>query len=302
MATTIARILKYGLQSITRNWWLSLATVNVMVLALIVFEGLIVFNVVKSTAIVSLEDKIDISVYIKTNVQEDAILKLAKALEELPEVKSVEYISRERALEILQERHKDDPTIPAALAELEGNPLAASLSIKATDPTEYETIASYLEAQSLADTIDKVSYSESKGAIDRLTSIVSTVERVGLILTLFLALTAVLVTFNTVSLAIYSNREEIGIMRLVGASNLFINGPYIVEAIVLAVFAALVSLIITGPLLGIASPHLQNFIPELDLGGYFFSNLPSLLGYQLLFGVLLGIISAVVAIRRYLRI
>ncbi len=302
MATTLARIIKYGFQSIWRNRWLSVASVNVMVLALIVFNGLIMFSVITDTAVLSLQEKIDISAYFKSNVPEDEILKISRALQDREEVKDVEYISEEKALEIFKERHKDDPTITQALKELEENPLLASLNIKASDPTKYGEIAAYLSAESFSEFIDDVTYNQSKGAIDRLNKIVSTVKRVGLGLTIFLALTAALVTFSTISLAIYSNREEIGIMRLVGASNTFINGPYIVEAIVFGVFSAIVSLIIIAPFVDIADPYVQSFIPEMDLKNYFYSNLFRLFGYQLLLGIALGVVSAGIAIRRYLKI
>jgi len=128
------------------------------------------------------------------------------------------------------------------------------------------------------------------------------VERVGFGLTIFLALTAIIVTFNTIRLAIYSNREEIGIMRLVGASNVFINGPYIVEVILFGILAAIVSTLITTPFIGLTSPYVATFISGMNLSNYFYGNIFALFGYQLLFGIFLGVISAVIAIRRYLKI
>lgn len=281
---------------------LSVATVIVMILVLIVFEGLIIFSALTNTALVSLQDKIDISVYFKTTALEDEMLKVKNSLESAQEVKSVEYVSRDKALEIFQEKYKGDPTITQALAELENNPLLASLNIKAHDPNDYQTIAAYLEAENFKELIEKVTFGQSRLVIERLSKFIDTAEKIGLILTFFLALTAVLVTFNTIRLAIYSNREEIGIMRLVGASNFFINGPYIVEAIIFGVLAAILSLVIVGPFINLGSPLVKSFVPEMDLKIYFYGNLFRLLGYQILVGVFLGIISASIAIRRYLKI
>ncbi len=302
MATTLARIIKYGFQSFRRNGWLSVASVNVMVLALIVFNGLIMFSVLTATAITSLQEKIDISVYFKANVPEDEILAFSRELRDRDEVKDVEYISEEKALEIFKGRHAGDPTIEQALAELEANPLLASLNIKAHDSEQYDEIAAYLAAEEFKPLIEDVTYNQSRLAIERLNRIIDTVKRVGLGLTVFLAITAAFVTFNTISIAIYSNREEIGIMRLVGASNAFINGPYIVEAIIFGVLSAVLSLAIAAPFVDLSAPYITSFIPEMDLEGYFYRNLFQLFGYQLLFGIGLGIISAVVAIRRYLKI
>jgi len=302
MTTTLLRIIKYGFQSFWRNGLLSVATIIVMILSLMVFEGLIISNVLTNTAVSSLQNKIDISVYFKTNVAEDEILRLKRSLEGVEEVRSVDYISREKALEIFQAKYQSDPTITQALQELGENPLQASLNIKAHDPDDYETIASYLTHESFKNLIEKVTYTQSRLAIERLSRIVDTAEKVGLSLTIFLALTAALVTFNTIRLAIYSNREEIGIMRLVGASNVFINGPYIVEAVIFGVLAAIFSLIITAPFINLIAPYLQTFIQELDLKTYFYSNLFNLFLYQLLFGIALAIISGSIAIRRYLKI
>lgn len=304
MVTTLVRIIKYGLQSFWRNGLVSVATIIVMVLVLIVFEGLIIFNVLADTAVSSLEDKIDISVYFQTTASEDEILGIRKSLEGLKEVKSVEYISREKALEIFNEKNRDNPTVAQALEELETNPLLASLNIKAHNPEDFAIIAAYLENDNFKNLIGKITFKEKETrlAIERLTRLVDTVEKIVLALIAFLTLTASLVIFNTIRLAIHSDREEIGIMRLVGASNTFINGPYIVEAVIFGILAAILSLVITGPFISFASPYIKDFIPEMDLQNYFFGNLFGLFGYLLLFGILIGIISGAIATRRYLKI
>jgi len=302
MLTTLFRIIKYGFLGFWRNGWLSTATLSIIVLALLVFEGLIISNVLTKTALTSLQEKIDISVYFKSNTSEDDILKIKKSLESLAEVKGVEYISRDRALEIFKERHKDDPTITQSLEELKENPLLASLNIKAHNPKEYVTIADHLEKADFKVWFEKVTYAQNAIVIERLGRIIDTAEKGGLILIIFLALIAVLITFNTIRLAIYSSREEIGIMRLVGASNSFIRGPYVVEGIIYGLVAGILSVIIALPIIYFVSPYVKIFISEMNLWLYFTSNLIGILGYQLLFGVGLGVISSVIAIRKYLRI
>ncbi|MEE8131760.1 MAG: permease-like cell division protein FtsX [Candidatus Paceibacterota bacterium] len=302
MLTALFRIIKYGIQGFWRNGWLSTTTILIMILALIVFEGLIIFNVLTKTVLQTVQDKIDISVYFKLETSEDDILKTKKSLESLAEVKNVEYISRDKALSIFQERHQDDELISQALEELEENPLAASLNVKAYNPEEYVTIASYLENESLKNLISKVTYAQNAVVIDRLAKIIDTSEKGGLILTFLLAFVATVVTFNTIRLAIYSNREEIGIMRLVGASNSFIRGPYVVEGIIYGLIAALLSIFILAPIIYFATPYIEVFVSEINLWNYFTANLVILLSYQILFGVVLGIISSFVAVRKYLKI
>lgn len=298
----LLRILKYGWNSFLRNGWLSASTISIMVLALIVFEGLIVFNVIAKGAVESIQEKIDISVYFKTNVTEDSILNIKRSLEGLSEVKIVQYISRDDALRIFQDEHKNDPVITETLSQLDENPLLASLNIKAKDPRHYETIASYLDKPAFNEQVDKVTYAQNHLVIDRLIAFVDTIRNGGAILTSFLSFLAIMITFNTIRLAIFSNSDAISIMRLVGAGNNFIRGPYIVEGILYGVIGAVVSFVLMIPIIGFISPYVANFIPEISLSAYFSANFLKLFLYQAIFGVTLGILSSVIAIRRYLHI
>ena len=299
---TFSRILKYGWQGFLRNGLLSASTISIMILALIVFEGLILFNIVGTGSIKSIQDKIDISVYFKSNVPEDTILNIKRSLEGLTEVNFVEYVSREDALVEFKKKHEGEVAITQTLSELEDNPLLSSLNIKAKDLENYDAIASYLETPSLGESVEKVSYTQNKIVIDKLKSIVDSMKKSVIILTLFLASLAVLVTFNTIRLAIFSASEQIEIMRLVGASNSFIRGPYIVEGIIYGLASAFISFLILIPVINITSPYIMNFAVEVDIKGYFLSAWGQLLLYQVLFGIGLGIVSSFIAIRRYLKI
>ncbi len=302
MLTNLLRIIKYGFLAFRRNGWLSTATLSIIVLALLVFEGLMVFNILTKTAIISLEDKIDISIYFKIDAPEDDILNIQKSIGTLTEVKSVNYISRDQALEIFKEKHKDDTAITQSLEELNTNPLLASLNIKANDSNEYETIAGYLDKADFKTMFEKVTYAQNAIVINRLNKIIDVAEKGGFVLIIFLAFIAVLVTFNTIRLAIYSSREEIGIMRLVGASNSFIRGPYIVEGIIYGFLAAILSIALTAPIIYFVSPYTSIFIAEMDLWKYFTSSIFSTLFYQSLFGISLGVISSIIAVRKYLKV
>ncbi len=302
MATSLFRIIRYGVQSFWRNKWLSSATIAVMVLALLVFSGLILFSVLTNNALAILRDKIDVNVYFKDGVSEDSILKLKRSLATLPEVKDVEYISKEQALQQFQERYKDDAVVQQAVSILDSNPLSASLNIKAHDPTQYPIIASYLGNQDLKDLVDQVNFAQTQIVIGRLAAIVDTVQRSGIALTVVLAIVAVLVTLNTIMLTIYSTRNEIGIMRLVGASNEFIRGPYLVQGVMYGIIAAFLSLLVMMPIVYASNPYIKILMPGVDMQSYFYSHLPSLLLYQLAFGIVLGVISSGIAVARYLNV
>jgi len=301
MLVSLFRIIKYGTQSFLRNGWLSASTIGIMILALIVFEGLIIFNFISTTAVDSIKEKVDISVYFKSNVPEDSILNVKRSLESLEEVRAVEYVSREDALEEFKISHADDETIVQTLEELDENPLLASLNVKAEELSQYATIASYLETPALDDLVERITYAQNKIVIDRLSAWVKTLGKVIVVLTVFLTFLAVIVTFNTIRLAIFANNEQIAIMRLVGASNSFIRGPFVIEGIIYGLIATVVSFLIFIPVINFAAPHLASFVVELDLNEYFKINWLKLFGYQLLFALGLSIISSYIAVRRYLR-
>jgi len=298
---TLSRIIKYGIQAFLRNGWLSVSTISIMILAALVFEGLIIFNVIGKSAIGSIQDKIDISVYFKSNVSEDSVLSIKRSLESLGEVKQVDYISREQALDDFKSNHKNEDAITQALNELDSNPLLASLNIKAKDTHEYGAIADYLKNQNLKDQIEKVTYTQNQVVIERLITLIDTLKNTGITLTVFFSFLAVMITFNTIRLAIFSNSDQIGIMRIVGASNKFIQGPYIVEGVMYGILSAIISFIILIPIINFLSPYINNFIPEMNLLSYFKNSFGVLLMYQLAFCVGVGILSSSIAIRRYLR-
>ncbi len=273
----------------------------VILLALLVSQGLIIGGVVGGSALDSIQDKIDISIYFEVDTPEDEVLRIKSALEDLEEVRGVEYISRDRALDIFRERHKDDETIIRSLDELEENPLSASLNIMAHDPEEFSIIAAYLENVVPEEIVETITYNQNQAVIDRLGAILRVSRQVGALTAMFLAAVAILVAFNTILLGIYSNREEIGIMRFVGASSLYIRGPFVVMGIIYGTITAILSMLFTIPVIYLSSPYVKLFVPEMNLLEYFTNNFFMLFLYQLILGIGIGVISSFIAIRRYMR-
>lgn len=302
MLTTLSRLIKYGGQIFWRQRLLSVATMVVILLALLLFEGLIISGVVASTAINSIQDKIDISIYFKSNASEDEMLRVKSSLERMTEVSAVEYVSRDKALEMFRQRHKSDETISRAVESLKENPLSASLNIKAKDPSKYSVIANYLNNNVQGELVENITYNQNQVVIDRLASVIQVSRQAGLLAALFLTIVAILVAFNTILLGIYSNRDEISIMRLVGASNIYVRGPFVIMGVIYGVITAIISVLLAMPVIWFASPYVQLFIPAMDLREYFTTHFFLIFLYQLLFGIGIGVISSFIAIRRYLKV
>lgn len=302
MFTNLSRIIKYGLAGFWRNGWLSTATIAVVFLVLVGFGGLLIFNSVTNIFISDIQDKIDISVYFKSDAPEDQILNIQKALQSLAEVKSVDYISRDQALEIFKTQHQADQNVSQALDELNANPLSASLNIKANELKDYSVIDSYLAGDAFKEYISKVSYTQNVNVIDRLQRVKSIAQQGGFILIVIISLLAALIIFNTIRLAIYSSREELGIMRLVGGSNFFIRGPYMIEGMLYGLISGILSVLAITIFVYYTAPYLRIFVPDVNGWSYYTSHLASFFIYQLIFGIGLGVISSYIAVRKYLKI
>lgn len=299
---TFKRIVRSGFNNFKRNSWLSFATITIMFLALFVIEGVFIFSVLTDHAISTLQDKIDISVYFKKETPENEILLVQERLIVLEEVRSVEYISENEALSRFKTRHADNPILLESLSELDDNPLQASLNIKAKVPDQYASIAAFLERGDFNNLIEKINYFQNKDVIERLSRITLTLRNSGIGLSLVLALIAMLVAFNSIRMAIYTSREEIGIMRLVGGAQGFVRGPYLIEGLLYGLCAALVAVAVFYPVTIFLSPKVAVLLPEINLSQYYLNNIFQISITLIGIGVMLGVLSSAIAIRRYLKI
>jgi cell division transport system permease protein len=302
MKKNLQRIFFTGWTNFKRNKYISIGTTGVMVLVLLLFSGLMVVNFLSSQIVSNLQEKVDISVYFKSEIDEESILKIKSDLESLDNVKKVEYISADRALAEFKERHAGDTVIQESLLELDFNPLQASLNIKSNNPSQFASIVQFLEANKFRTVIDKINFYENEKVINRLQNISNSIQNWGFIITIVLAVIAVLVTFNTIRLTIYNQRQEIEIMKLVGGSSWHIKAPYLVEGGLYGFFASFVMSVIFYPLIFFISPKVETVMPGVSLIAYFKANIFQFLFIIFLIGVLLGVISSLVAIRRFLKV
>lgn len=299
--TTLLRIINTGIVSFRRNILLSSATTLVLVLSLSVAVGTLLFGVVVDGVVAELESKVDISVYFKQNAAEEDIVQVRTALEKFPEVLDAQYTSRDEAFTRFRARHDDNETIKAALAELPNNPLEASLAIRAADASAYSAIASFLEGR-FSNVISKVNYRENSVIINRIFSVTNAIRLGALVIGVVLFFIAGLVAFNTIRLAIFSSKDEISVMRLVGASNWFIRGPFVVAGSLNGLLGAALTFVLFFGIVSIVRDPLARFIPGVDLVAYYKAHWSGLLGFMTVLGIGTSIVSSAIAIRRYLRV
>ena len=306
---TTKRILRAGVLDFSRNAFVSFASILVMTVTLFTVGTTLFAGVILNSALIELRDKADVNVYFTTSAPEEQILQMKTSLEALPEVAQVEYLSRDEALAQFRERHKNDQLTLYALDELPDNPLGAVLNVKAKDLSQYEAIAAFLQDQQAASTgsasiIDKINFfdEQHRAALDRLESITASAQRLGLIVVILLILTTLAISFNTLRLAIYTSRDEIQVMRLVGAGAFYIRAPFMVEGVLYGLIAGIVTLLLFYPLTWWLGGVTGNFFGGVNIFSYYLSNFLYFFLIIIGTGVLLGAIASFLAVRRYLKI
>ncbi len=271
---------------------------------IILVTGLLFFQAMASFLISQIQEKIDIAAYFKEETSEQDILKVREEILKIsPDIKDVKYISKEEAMRIFAERHKDENVFLRALEEVGTNPFLASLNIRTNgEPAQYEEISNILQTAEFSKFIDKVDFSQKKDTIEKVFSITSDINKFGLVLSLILIIVAVLVVFSTIKLAIDSSKEEISTMRIVGASNWFIRGPFIIQGAIYGFLAFLICILISALSAYLISPKLGATLPGFNMFDYFLGNFWFFSLIQLGFGVGLGAISSFIVVRRHLDI
>jgi len=299
--------MKAGFVNFFRSGYVSLASVLVMIITLSTIASVIFMGAIFNTTLEELRNKVDVNVYFLTSSSEQDILDLQKRLESLPEVANIEYISREQALANFKLRHENDQITLQALEELGDNPLGAALNIKAKEPSQYQGIADFLGQDNILSRdgesiIDKVNYLQNKTAIDRLTKIIDSSKTLSSVVMLLLVVISIVITLNTIRLAIYVSREEIGVMQLVGASKNYIRGPFVITGIMYGLVASILTLIMFLPITYWLGGVTENFFIGLNIFSYYLSNIFQITFIILLSGIAIGAASSLLAVRRYLKL
>lgn len=305
LATTY-RIFIFAWQGFWRNIWLSVITITIIVLTFISINFLIVVNVITDAAIQIIKDKIDISLYFRPDVTEPQVLEVQTYLSSLTQVKEIKYVSQQEALEEFRQQHRQDQVIIESLEELDKNPIGVTLQVRAKNINDYPEIIDVLNNSKYNELITEKDFDDQrvKSYISKIKNLSDNVRKIGFFTSGIFIFIALLIVFNTIRVAIYTQRQEIGVMKLVGATNWFICSPFLLEAIFYGIIACLIAIILVYPLLNFLQPHLNNFFltEKFSIVDYFRQNFWKIFGLELLVIIFLNIISSSVAIRRYLKV
>ena len=303
---SFGRIIKTGTVNFFRNAWLAIAAIAVMVITLTIVLFSVIANATFTNTVAQITDKIDVSVYLKDSVEEEQRNQLITDLEALDNVKSVEYVSKDEALERYKVQNQDNLDLLLAISQTD-NPLPASLQIKPVDPNQIQTIKDYLEQPEVKELqSEETSYSgDRKEAIDKIASATQFFQKAGIAGIAIFASISILIIFNTIRMAIFNRREELAIMRLLGASTWYIRGPFVVETIYYGIISAVLAVVLCQAIFTVQSSAFDaNTLGLLDIrfaSVYFADNFWLILATALVLGILIGAVSSTIATRRYLK-
>ena len=297
------RVLKFAFQDIGRNISLSFMTIFILVLMLMSVNILLSLHVVTNRAVASVKEQVDISFYFTPTASTTDIGDVKKYVESFPEVTGINILDRDKVLTSFKERHKDQKETMDALAELGENPFGPTMVVKTREPKDYKKIIKALDIPEYKKIIESRSYDEHENAIIKLQNITNKIEAVGLGLTLLFATISFLIIFNTIRVSITSQRAEISIKRLVGASNWFIRGPYLLQSLFFTVASIVLGAIIMYFALNWLDSYLSIMFPSgFSLTNYYKSNIFLLCAIQATAVLLITVVSSSLAMRKQLKV
>jgi cell division transport system permease protein len=304
--TTFSRIIRTGMVNFARNLWLAIAAMAIMIITLTIILFSLVVNATFNNTVQQITSKIDVSVFLKDSVTPTQTQSLLTQLKRMPSVQNVQYLSKAQALQQYEAQNAGNASLLQAIDET-NNPLPATINIKPNSLNQIDQIRNFVDSPAIVKLqSDPASDSgDRRAAIDKITHATNILRRVGVAAVLVFAVISVLIIFNTIQMAIFNRRDELQIMRLLGASTWFIRGPFVVESVIYGVFSAIISVLIINAIFVTASSSLQaTSFGLLDISysqTFFESRYWQLLTMQLALGILIGAASSVIATRRYLK-
>lgn len=300
------RIITAGLNGFYRNRTISISSIFILVVTLSIIASIFLFKAVFNSSVDQIKSKVDISIYLKNDSSDATIISVKQKLLSIQNVKEVNFISKDDTLKDFREQYKNDVATIKALEEIGTNPFGASYQVKANDTNDYNGIMEKINEEGfLADDkkdIDKINYVDIKDSIDKLNKIITWFNSFGFVMIIIFAVMSLLIVYNTVRLAIFTFKDEISVMKLVGASDMYIRGPFIVESIIYGVVASVITTALFYPVTKYIAAKTIDFFGGYSIHQYYTDHMLSIFLMLTSAGILVAAISSILAVRKYLSV
>lgn len=303
MFVNLKKIFRFGAQSFARNFWLAILTISILVLLLLSINVLVILNFLTDEASSQMKSKVDISIYLKQSVSNEEAQSFRTYLLSLPTVASVTYTDPGTVLKDFREAHKADEKILSSLSVLDKNPFGGMLIIQTVRVDDYKAVLAQIAGPVYQKIIENKDFNDHEKLVDAINRLTGYIKELIIVVSAFFAFIALVIIFNTIKIAIYTHREEMAIMKLVGASNWFVRAPFIIEAVFYSLISAVVAFVLIFPLISLVQVKSLEFFNNQagDIFGYYRRNFFVLFSAQLLIVAALSAVSSALAIGRYLK-
>lgn len=304
---TFFRMCRYGVNNFSRNAWLSIAATAVMTITLLMIFITFSAHHVLTDTVNQIREKVDMSIYLKTDTSEADATAIKNELLKLPSVKRVNYVSPAQARDNFAEENKDSNAALDALNEAT-NKFPGTLNINVVDINNTSELDHFVKTDKLVkehiDPNRAPSFAgDRRSAIKNIGRIVSFAQQVGIGASILFVAISSLIVFNTIRMAIFNRKEEIQMMKLIGADRNFIRGPFIVEAIMYGFIAALISTTLGIVILYLSKDGLLSYGIQVKSAVEMATTyLGIVVLAMIVLGAVIGVISSLLATRRYLKI
>ncbi len=305
MAINPGYFIRETISSFRRNWVMSLVAVSIIYISLLLVGAFFLTSSVLNTIVSSFEAKVSVQVFVKDGAVPADVEALQANIQKIPNVKSIAYVTKDQALARFKERTKNSPQL---VEQLRGNPLPASVEVALVDPRQVQTVVNAIVKDPLLAKVVKnpanptqsdIRYGQN--VVDNLFKATGVIRIFAAAFLILLLLVSLVLIGNTIRLAIFARRREIGIMRLVGASNWFIRTPFLLEGVLQSLVGSILAILTLLAAQAVIVPWLQDnlkFLPVTIAGATF----AQLAGLLVLSGVLIGLLGSGTAVRRYLKV
>ncbi|NOV00435.1 permease-like cell division protein FtsX [Paenibacillus planticolens] len=302
--STFSRHLREGTRNVVRNGWMTFASISSIAISLFILGIFVLITLNVNDIASQIEDQVEINVYLEVNTPQDQITALETQIQEIHEVKTVKFVSKEEGLVYLRQKLGESGKALLEGFEGENNPLNDAFTIEVDDPRNVAAVADQISALNIGKDpkpIYKVNY--GKGTVEALFKVTQIVRWVGFGIVILLSFTAVFLIANTIKITILARRKEISIMKMVGATNSFIRWPFFIEGALLGFVGSLIpaALILGGywKLLNLSSLNLNLLMIKLTPFGEI---APTMITLLLGIGIVIGVWGSLISVRKFLRV
>lgn len=301
---TLWRAIKFGIQNAWRNFGLTTITITILVLMVLSVNMVFAITALTNAAISSVKDQVDVTIFFDADAKEERIAEIKKVIQGFPETKEVMLKSADEVLAEFKSRHGENEAVQYSLAELGRNPLGAMLIVRTFEPGQYKTVISAIKIPEYEGVIESRTFDDTSEIIARIDLVTGRAQNIAWAITIVFGLVAFLIVASSIRVAIFTQREEIGIQKLVGAGNWFIRAPFFVEVLLYSTLAMVISLVIVYFGTTLTDPYVRALFGSYDfsLYRYFASQALSLFSLEFAALIVMCMVSGMFSMRRFLRV